>query len=90
MQATDTATDRDFARKAATAVRWAGRALWFVVASMVRILYVLITVVAAFFGAFPDRRVEVNDDNVDLGPELNHYGHQDKNLALQEYWSDSK
>ena len=42
MQATDTATNRDFARKAATAARWAGRALWFVFGSVVRVLYICI------------------------------------------------
>ena len=46
MQATDTVTDRDFARKAATAARWTGRALWFVL----RVLGALFVVLSRLVG----------------------------------------
>ncbi|WP_020210910.1 hypothetical protein [Gilvimarinus chinensis] len=52
MQATDTATNRDFARKTATAARWAGKALWFVIGSLARAGHALLIGVVTFIVAF--------------------------------------
>lgn len=52
MQAADTATDRDFARKAATAARWAGKTLWIVIGSLARAGYALLVGVVTFIIAF--------------------------------------
>ncbi|WP_020208862.1 hypothetical protein [Gilvimarinus chinensis] len=76
MQATDTATDRDFARKAATAVRWAGKALWFVFGSLVRVLYLAITSLLAIGSALPSAKEETSDyHSSDPGPAPFEPGH---------------
>lgn len=90
MQATETAYNRDFARKAATAARWTGKALWFVLGSIIRVLYVLITAFSAFSSAFSGEKSNSNDEAEGLGPVLSQYGHQDRNHALQDYWDESK
>ena len=82
MQATDTATDRDFARKAATAARWTGKALWFVFGSIIRVLYVLIMAVLAFGSHTTREGRTVDYDSCDPGPAPFEPGHN------PERWND--
>ena len=79
MQATDTATDRDFARKAATAARWAGRALWFVLRVMAKTCYVLIIGAVTFaiemFKQLPEPENMVDTHGPGPGPGPSEKGH---------------
>jgi|TARA_R110000850_G_scaffold58653_6_gene136102 hypothetical protein len=79
MQATDTATARDFARKAATAARWAGRALWFVFGSIIRLLYVSIMTISALVSALSGGEVRRSQDVTNDYLGLDPYGATDIN-----------
>lgn len=66
MQATDTATDRDFARKAATAARWTGKALWFVLRAFCVLLLLAVELLRRFSGS--DSQDETEPDLAGLDP----------------------
>lgn len=51
MQATDTATDRDFARRAATVARWMGKAFWFVLRTFCVLLLLAVELLRRFSGS---------------------------------------
>ncbi|MDO3387981.1 hypothetical protein QWI17_19205 [Gilvimarinus sp. SDUM040013] len=73
------ATDRNFARKAATAARWAGKALWFVFGSIIRLLYVSIMTLSALASAMSGGEVRRSQDVTDDYLGLDPYGSTDMN-----------
>jgi len=94
MQATDTATDRDFVRRAATVARWTGKALWAVLCSAARITYALLAGVAVFIFEVANHSeknkakplADLNDEYLcgGPGPAPGSPGHN--NVQWYNYW----